>query len=402
MGTAFDAVVAGHLCLDVIPDLSAGTPEQVAALFQPGNLSKVGAITFSTGGAVSNTGLSLHRLGIRTRLMGKVGDDPFGQEIQRIVEAHGQGLTAGMVVDGSTASSYTIIINPPGIDRIFLHHPGTNDVFDARDVDFDLVAEARLFHFGYPPLLRRFYEDDGAELARMFRRVKNAGVTTSLDMAIPDASSAAGQVDWVAVLAAVLPFVDVFLPSIKESLFMLRRETYEALLEQAGDGDLLDLVTASLLSDLSQALIDMGAKIAGFKLGHRGFYVRTADGAAMAALGTAQPADPEAWACREIWAPVFVVDVVGTTGAGDAAIAGFLSALLRGMTLEDAVTASVAVGACNVEAADALGGVRSWEDTWQRIRDGWPRQELRLAAPGWRFDAGHGHWVREGDCPGRD
>ena len=39
MGAAYDAVVAGHLCLDVIPDLSAGTPEQVAALFQPGNLS---------------------------------------------------------------------------------------------------------------------------------------------------------------------------------------------------------------------------------------------------------------------------------------------------------------------------------------------------------------------------
>jgi sugar/nucleoside kinase (ribokinase family) len=139
----------------------------------------------------------------------------------------------------------------------------------------------------------------------------------------------------------------------------------------------------------------MGAKIAGFKLGHRGFYVRTAKASALAALGTARPADPEAWACQEMWAPVFVVDVVGTTGAGDATIAGFLSALLRGMSLSEAVTAAVAVGACNVEAADALGGIRPWDETWRRVRGGWPRAQMHLDEPGWRKDTVSGHWVRE-------
>jgi sugar/nucleoside kinase (ribokinase family) len=397
MDAAYDAVVAGHLCLDVIPDLSSRTPNQVASLFQPGNLSKVGPITFSTGGAVSNTGVALHRLGMRTRLMGMVGDDPFGQEIQWLVEARGEGLTSGMIVNGTTASSYTIIVDPPGVDRIFLHHPGANDVFGAGDVDFEVVAGARLFHFGYPPLMKHFYEDRGAALVHLFQGVKQLGVTASLDMAVPDASSPAGRVDWVAVLQATLPFVDVFMPSIEETLFMLRRETYEALLAQAYDGDLLSRVTPALLSDLSEQVLGMGVKIVGFKLGHRGFYVRTADGRAMASLGTARPADPEAWACKELWAPVFAVDVVGTTGAGDATIAGFLSALLRGMSLDDAVTAAVAVGACNVEAADALGGIRSWDDTWQRVRDGWPRRELRLDEPGWREDATSGHWVRETD-----
>jgi sugar/nucleoside kinase (ribokinase family) len=283
------------------------------------------------------------------------------------------------------------------VDRIFLHHPGANDVFVADDVDFAVVADARLFHFGYPPLMRRFHDDKGAELARMFRRVKAAGVTTSLDMAVPDASSPAGHADGVAILQATLPFVDIFLPSLEESLFMLRRETYEAYLQQAGEGGLLSQVKPALLSELSSKVLDMGAKIAGFKLGHRGFYVHTADGVAMASLGAARPADPEAWACKEVWGPVFAVDVVGTTGAGDAAIAGFLSALLRGMSLEDAVTAAVAVGACNVEAADALGGVRSWEDTWQRIHDGWQRRRLRLDETGWHLDDTHGHWVRERD-----
>ncbi|MGC8782667.1 MAG: PfkB family carbohydrate kinase, partial [Anaerolineae bacterium] len=91
----------------------------------------------------------------------------------------------------------------------------------------------------------------------------------------------------------------------------------------------------------------------------------------------------------------FRVEVAGTTGAGDATIAGFLAALLRGLGPAEAVTAAVAVGACNVEAADALSGLRPWDETMRRVAAGWPRRELRLDATGWRFDAGHGLWMRE-------
>ena len=51
--------------------------------------------------------------------------------------------------------------------------------------------------------------------------------------------------------------------------------------------------------------------------------------------------------------------VVRTTGAGDAAAAGFLLALLDGLSPEDAATMAGAVGATNLEAPDATGGVRS-------------------------------------------
>ena len=185
----------------------------------------------------------------------------------------------------------------------------------------------------------------------------------------------------------------VFLPSVEESLLMLWRDTYDAMVRQAGGPTILDLVTPALLSDLSTLLLDMGAKIVGFKLGHRGFYVRTAARAAIAGLGAARPADPEGWAGKEIWAPVFEVDVVGATGAGDATIAGFLTAMLRGLSLEDAVTAAVAVGACSVEAADGVGGVRSWDDTWRRVQTSWARGRLNLDQPGWRYDNVRGHWV---------
>jgi len=393
MSESGSAVVAGHLCLDVIPDLSGNPRSNFETLFVPGHLTNVGEATFSTGGAVSNTGLVLHKLGIQTQLMGKVGADLFGQAIRQIMTAHGQRLADGMIVDERASSSYTIIINPPGVDRIFLHYSGPNDTFCADDVRYELVAEARLFHFGYPPLMRLMYENEGSELVEIFRRAKATGVSTSLDMSLPDLSSPAGRADWVSILRSALPYVDIFLPSIEEILFMLRRETYAELCHAANGASLLPWVTPELLSDVSQELLDGGAKIVGLKLGDRGLYLRTAGRAVLEAMGRASPSDPAAWANREMWAPCFQVNVVGTTGAGDATIAGFLSALLRGMSPEATLTAAVAVGACNVEAADALGGIRSWEETLQRVKSGWPRHTLVLRAPGWRLDESHQLWV---------
>jgi sugar/nucleoside kinase (ribokinase family) len=63
------AVVAGHLCLDVLPQILANTAEEFRASFGPGRLMLIGPVTFSTGGTVSNTGIALHKLGIPVRLM---------------------------------------------------------------------------------------------------------------------------------------------------------------------------------------------------------------------------------------------------------------------------------------------------------------------------------------------
>jgi sugar/nucleoside kinase (ribokinase family) len=389
----YDAVVAGHICLDIIPDLAGISGGEFQGLFLPGRLLEVGPISFCTGGAVSNTGLSLAILGVETRLMGKVGSDLFGQAVKDIIASYGADLAQGMVVDEAVSTSYTIIINPLEMDRIFLHCPGANESFDADDVRYDVVRQARLFHFGYPPLMRRMFDNDGEQMVDMFRRAKRLGVTTSLDMAVFDPTSPAGRADWVTILKTVFPYVDVFLPNIEETLFALHRDKYDQLLCAAGGVDFLRLITPHLLSDLSQELLHLGPKIVGIKLGDRGLYLRTGKQSAIESMGAARPSDKMAWADKEMWTPCFKVDVVGTTGAGDATVAGFLSALLRDMSPAQATTAAVAVGACNVEGADALSGIRPWEDTWCRVESGWARQELHLDAPGWRFDAQNHIWV---------
>jgi sugar/nucleoside kinase (ribokinase family) len=383
--TKYDAVVAGHLCLDMIPSFAGAPPAPLETTFAPGRLVQVGPVSFSTGGPVSNTGLALSKLGIRTRLIAKVGDDLFGHAIQGIVAGYGADLSEGLVVDPSAHTSYSVIISPPGVDRLILHHSGANDTFVADDVRYDLVAEARLFHFGYPPAMRSMFEHQGEELVEIFHRAKALGVTTSLDMSLPDPAHASGAADWRAILARTLPHVDLFLPSLEELLFMLRRDAFDQLSRTPA--------APALLSELSAELLALGAKIVGIKLGERGLYLRTSALTTLRNLGRACPSDLTAWAQRELWSPCFRVDVVGTLGSGDATIAGFLSGLLRDRPIEATLTAAVAVGACNVEAADALSGIRPWEETLQRIAGGWARHVLTLDAAGWHFDERQQLWV---------
>ena len=91
------------------------------------------------------------------------------------------------------------------MDRFFLHCPGANDTFSSADVDYDLVAEAALFHFGYPPVMRRMYADSGRNLMEVLIKAKTTGVTTSLDMTFPDPSSDGGRVDWQVIYKAGTP-----------------------------------------------------------------------------------------------------------------------------------------------------------------------------------------------------
>ena len=66
-----NVVVAGHLCLDIIPRWELGD----LSSFIPGSLLKMEEITFSTGGAVSNNGITLKRLGFDPILMARLGAD---------------------------------------------------------------------------------------------------------------------------------------------------------------------------------------------------------------------------------------------------------------------------------------------------------------------------------------
>lgn len=360
-----EALVAGHICLDIIPELK-GRIE-----FEPGRLIEAGPATLSTGGAVSNTGLTLTKLGVRTRLVGKVGPGPFGTAIRDILDSHRSGLGDSMAQGDET--SYTIVVNLSGEDRMFLHSPGCNATFCAADVTDEALRDTRLMHFGYPPLMARMYADDGAELVALFRRAKTFGVLTSLDMSLPDPGTASGGANWERILDRVLPYVDLFVPSVEELTYMLDRPALDA---RGKDWP------SEHFSSLAERVLGRGAKAVLIKAGEQGLYLKTTGDLGLGA----------AWNHRELWAPSYEVAVTGATGAGDAAIGGFLMGVLRGMSPERALSAGAAVGASCCEAADAVSGVRDWETTSRRIESGWRRREIRLGNE-WKM-GNEGAWER--------
>jgi sugar/nucleoside kinase (ribokinase family) len=177
---------------------------------------------------------------------------------------------------------------------------------------------------------------------------------------------------------------------------MLDRKKFDELHEQTDGRGVLPLFTPDLLTEISRELIELGVKIGCIKVGQRGFYLHTADLQKIEQLESAGPSRPDAWANKQLWAPAFRVEEVGATGAGDASIAGFLAALLRDLSPEEAIIAATAVGACNVEAADSLSGIRPWQETLDRVAAGWPRRNLALNAPGWQFDETQQLWLGPG------
>lgn len=341
---------------------------------EPGSLIEVYGTTLATGGAVSNTGLALSKLGIPTLLMAKVGDDALGVLVKESLLRSGAQRVEGITASAEAGTSYTVVITPPSGERMFLHDPGANAVFRSSDIDNSLLKSALLFHFGYPPLMRQLYTQGGQELIKLFAAVKGQGLITSLDLSLPDPASEAGQVDWQAILERTLPQVDIFLPSFEEILSMLRPDTFRRL-KQAGE-EAPTLQLAGLVSEIAGELLALGPQIVGIKLGSLGFYVRTARAVTLPRLATN-------WHNRELWAPCFQVAVAGTVGAGDTTVAGFLAGLLRDLNLEDALDTACAVGACCVEAPDAVSGVKSWTETRARMQRSWPRREL-LLPDGWR------------------
>ena len=214
-------ICAGHICIDITPVFDpAHKVSSIAGMLTPGSLIHTDGVGIHTGGSVANTGLAMKRLGNDVRLLGKVGTDSFGRTIRDILASYGVG---GLIEAEGASTSYSIVLAIPGFDRIFLHDPGANDTFSGADIPWEELSGAALFHFGYPPLMKQMYADDGNELAGIFRKAKELGIATSLDLAAVDPQSEAAKADWEEILRKTLPYVDFFVPSFEELCFMLDR-----------------------------------------------------------------------------------------------------------------------------------------------------------------------------------
>ena len=369
-------IVAGHICIDITPVFPSESEAPLSTLLTPGKLIHMDPANISTGGTVANTGLALKTLGADVELMGKVGRDDFGSLI--LARLKEWGLDTGMIVADGATTSYSIVVAPIGVDRIFLHHTGANDTFCSEDLDYDRISDAGLFHFGYPPLMRRMYEEDGEELVNIFRRVHDLGVATSLDMAAVDPASPAGRVDWRRILERVLPYVDFVVPSVEEICFMLDRERWKTWQTKAAGEDLtMILDVENDIVPLAKELVSMGASVVLLKCGAPGMYCCTAGADKLNRLSERLGRCFDGWADRSVFERSYKPDIVRSgTGAGDTSIAAFLLSTVRGYSFERCLQLCTGTGAMCVTSYDALGGLIPLEALEKRINAGWEKQVL--------------------------
>ncbi len=365
----FDVVVAGYTCVDMIPDFkSTESPASLSNLFVPGKLTEIEGINFVLGGVVPNTGLAIKKFNKKVFLNGLVGDDVIGKIAIEWFDKF--NLSEGIRKTDKAGTAFSIVIAPPGIDRIFLESPGCNQIFNSSFINFEAVAESRLFHFGYPPLLKQFYQNNGNQLVGLFSKVQKMGVVTSLDFSLPDPESESGRINWPEVMGKILPYTDIFAPSLEEALQIINPGKYPEVLSSAARASVVDELILNAIRETGRQFIKSGVNILLIKAGHLGAYLLTSNVSSLNDKAGLK-LDSKNWNHRELWCNAYKADPVkikNSSGAGDTAVAAFLSAMLQGEDPESSLKYATMAGRNSLYCKNIHNDLSDWQEMTEEIK----------------------------------
>ena len=279
---------------------------------QWGGTTFVDAIEWHAGGNGCNTSRALSILGVPVRLLGAVGkDEPARFLLQRLEQA-GVDISRIERVDAPTAS--TVVLVRSNGERKFFHRQGASKLAFANLITFtpELCAGAAHYHMGSLVVLPRLRPHGATVLAA----ARAAGLSTSFDTNWDPEGA------WMRSLEPCLPHLDYLFMNEEEAQMMTGQQSAR---------------------EAARVVLGKGLRTAVMKLGGRGCAIYT-DGC-------------------EILCPAFAVEVRDTTGAGDCFAAGFIAAMLKGASLDEAGRFANAVAAMSVQNMGAVSGVVSYADT---------------------------------------
>lgn len=299
----FDITIAGEINLDII---LGGLPLEM----EPERELMANGCSMTLGSSSAILAHNIAVLGAKTGFITRVGPDILGQSaMQRLREA---GVDLTRVSQSPTATGLTVIL-PHGSQRHILTYPGTMFEMSLRHLNLEYLADARHFHMSSLFLHRGLMRD----IPDLFRRMKDAGLSTSLD------TNDDPEDQWGGILDHVLPYVDVLLPNEREACKI------------AG------------LSDFHEAVASLARRVpvVAVKRGSRGALARSGD--------------------EQIVVPPLPIEPVDTVGAGDSFNAGFLFARLRGKDLRSCLQSGNVAGALSTLRA---GGTEAFRER-QLVRE---------------------------------
>lgn len=289
--------------------------EPVSDFPAPGTLSHVNSISLHNGGNAMTAAINLSKMGVESRIVGKVGDDFFGEFLK--TKLHDAGVnTSALATDKGVQTSASVALISDGGERSFLHVVGANATFSYDDINFSAIEDCDGVFVTGSFLMNSF---DGDDTVKFLKKCQELGKTTFLDVCY----DASGR--WGEVLFPAMPYMDFFMPSIDEAVMIAGGET---------DPD-----------KIADVFFAHGVKNVVIKLGGKGSYIRLAG----EEKGTVYP-------CIKGITPV------DTTGAGDSFSSGFLAAFARSMEPHACMKIANAAGGLSVTQKGATTWAKNFDE----------------------------------------
>ncbi len=299
-----DVLCVGETVVDILS-------RQVSNIAMRGDYHFVEEIVLKTGGDALNNAIDLSIIGNRVAYSGRVSNDMCGEFIMKTCTDAGVDMSYAVRTD--TPQSLTIILIDEKKNRSIILYNGSSKEYSVVDFPFDLLQKTKILQLSSTFHMLGFDGELGA--VEVLKQAKQNGVITSMDTTHDHSNQ------WDKVIHPCYPYLDYFLPSEEQS----------ALITGTDD-----------IEEMARFYMDNGVKNVVIKLGSRGCYFRNKR--------------------ESFYAGCHTVDVVDATGAGDAFVAGFLSGVVRNLSMEECVRIATASSAHVIQCIGANEGIKSFEE----------------------------------------
>jgi sugar/nucleoside kinase (ribokinase family) len=276
-----------------------------------GNLALIEEIRLTVAGTAAGTAIDMAKLGLDTMVVCAVGDDEKADFIVRTFESFGVDTCHVQRIRDVSSSATILAIRPNG-DRPAMHVLGASQHFTVDVAAYDAISECTYVHMGGNGLLKSF---DGEPTVHFLKAMKERGCIITYDLIGPNDKT-------MDMIRDCLVYVDYFMPSMEEAAFLSGHE----------DPD-----------DIAAYFLNLGVGTCIFKWGANGSLIANKDG------------------IRRV--PAFKVDVVDTTGCGDAYCGGFIRGMKEGWSLEDACRFATAASGLVATGLGSDAGIVDFKKT---------------------------------------
>jgi len=299
MEKEFDVVVLGELNVDIILNQIAKFPEIGKEI-----LADEMNVTLGSSSAIFASNLS--SLGSKVAFIGKVGNDSFAELVKNSLKNKNVD-TSQVITSKEFKTGATIVLNYDQ-DRANVTYAGAMNDLTIDDIDFKFIAKARHLHFS------SIFMQPGIKksIPQIFRKAKEMGLTTSID---PQWDP---EEKWDIDLKNIMPYLDIFMPNIKELEFISRTEGIENCIQK--------------LKPLPKQLIIKNGS----------------DGALLW--------DGKNLHKQNIFENKQIIDCIG---AGDSFNAGFINKFVSGKTIDECLEFGALTGAISTTAAGGTGAFQN-------------------------------------------